>query len=184
MLEELTSPAFILSISIILAPSYLANGMAAIFSGGPPLDRGKLFRDRHRILGDGKTQNGTMGAILFGLVGSLAVVLLVNVFLPEYHFGVSHLVLGFLSAIGAISGDILGAFIKRRMGLERGAMAPGLDQLGFILFAVLFVGVYDLLQPTIRFNLQMLAFALIVTPFMHLLGNFIGFKLGKKKVPW
>jgi CDP-2,3-bis-(O-geranylgeranyl)-sn-glycerol synthase len=35
-------------------------------------------------------------------------------------------------ALGAMLGDILASFLKRRTGRERGAAVPGVDQLDFV----------------------------------------------------
>ena len=43
----------------------------------------------------------------------------------------------FILAIGSLLGDLGGAFIKRRLGMERGAKAPILDQYNFIAGAML-----------------------------------------------
>src|SRR3972149_4153462 len=40
-------------------------------------------------------------------------------------------------ALGALLGDLAGAFVKRRMGKPRGAKAPGLDQYDFVAVGLL-----------------------------------------------
>ena len=41
--------------------------------------------------------------------------------------------IGFMIATGAVSGDIIKSFFKRRVGFKRGAAVPFVDQLDFIL---------------------------------------------------
>jgi len=162
--------------------------MCPIFGGGRPIDRGRNFIDGRRILGDGKTVRGALGGILCGTLASLAEVVVVNLFLAgffTFSLNLLHALFGFVISVGAVSGDLLGAFIKRRLGLPRGASAPGLDQLGFIVVALALAWVF------LRFvNLGgevtwlMVAVILVMTPFIHLLSNYVGFRLGKKKEPW
>lgn len=186
MLEHLAEPEFVLPMALILAPAYLANGMASVFGGGKPLDYGRFFVDGKRVLGDGKTTRGTATGFLAGVFGSLAVIVLGNLSNVGIFYTAQHFILGAIVASGAIFGDLIGSFFKRRIGLQRGAAAPGLDQLGFILFALLFAYAYTIMQAhtIIPITSVMVLFAIIVTPFIHWLGNIIGFKIGKKQVPW
>ncbi|MFQ5998091.1 MAG: CDP-2,3-bis-(O-geranylgeranyl)-sn-glycerol synthase [Candidatus Bathyarchaeia archaeon] len=170
--------------ALILAPAYLANGLSSVFGGGKPLDNGRFFVDGKRILGDGKTTRGTTAGFLAGVFGSLAVIVLGNLSDTGIFYTVEHFLLGSIVALGAILGDLFGAFLKRRIGLQRGAAAPGLDQLGFILFALLFAYAYTIMQSIIPITSVMVLFAVTVTPFIHLLGNIVGFRIGKKQVPW
>lgn len=184
MLQELTSSEFIINTALIMAPAYLANGLAPVFSGGPPLDFGKIFIDHRRILGDGKTTRGTGGALLSGSLGSLAFILVVNAILGGTSYGINHFLLGVIATCGAVIGDLMGAFIKRRLSLNRGARAPVLDQLGFVVFALLFVNFGVEVFPVIQITMTTIVFILFVTFFLHILSNYIGYKIGVKKEPW
>jgi CDP-2,3-bis-(O-geranylgeranyl)-sn-glycerol synthase len=86
--------------------------------------------------------------------------------------------LGFTAGSGAMIGDLIGAFIKRRLGLPRGAPAPILDQLDFIIIAILFASFLIKITPSMIF------IVILITPFIHILVNGIAYKLGKKKEPW
>jgi CDP-2,3-bis-(O-geranylgeranyl)-sn-glycerol synthase len=79
-------------------------------------------------------------------------------------------------------GDIIGSFIKRRAGFERGTSVPLLDQMDFLVFALLlasFSGVFSVL-----FTPHVIIAGFITTPLLHILTNFIAYKLGLKNVPW
>jgi len=126
------------------------------------LDMGKKFLDGRRILGDGKTARGFVGGLIVGtIVGLLQ--------------GVAR---GFLLALGALLGDLASSFIKRRLGIERGGAAPGLDQLSFVVAALI------LASPVKVPPWQVIAVILIITPPIHLATNFIGYKLGLKSRPY
>ncbi|MDI6721299.1 MAG: CDP-archaeol synthase, partial [Candidatus Aenigmarchaeota archaeon] len=110
-----------------IASSYAANGFPPLVHGRRPLDFGKKLR-RHRILGDGKTIEGTIGGMLFGLfIGSLQVLYQDLLPLQLYHMTFP-LVIALV--LGTMSGDIIGSFIKRRMGFNSGDSLLLMDQLG------------------------------------------------------
>ena len=166
----------------ILFPAYTANAIPVLVRGRRPLDLGKNWRGR-RILGDGKTIEGTAAGIIAGfLIGALEYYLLpalqteasrFDVILPEITLTVAAAV-----AIGAIAGDIIGSFIKRRVGIERGGKAPVLDRLDFIAFAMMFS------YPFVSITLWMAMFMIITTFVIHRASNFVAYKLKLKKVPW
>lgn len=165
-----------------IAPAYAANAFPPLMRGKKPLDGGKTYRGR-RIFGDGKTIEGTIGGIAFGVFfGCLQLF-----FQSSIPYQVENVVLALpqltipiiiLLSLGAVFGDIFGAFIKRQAGLKRGAPAPGLDQLGFVVFAVLFASLLYALHP---FDF---IFLLIITPLVHLIANGIGYVTGLKQHPW
>jgi len=54
-----------------ILPPYIANMAPAVWGGGPPLDKGKLFYDGRRWLGKGKTIKGTIIGVIAGINKSL-----------------------------------------------------------------------------------------------------------------
>jgi CDP-2,3-bis-(O-geranylgeranyl)-sn-glycerol synthase len=168
----LSGPIDIIASAIwFILPAYFANAAPVVLGGGPPLDMGKKFSDGRRILGDGKTARGFMGGLIVGtIIGLLQGI-------AEAPLG-EHLLLGFLLALGALLGDLASSFIKRRLSIERGGAAPGLDQLGFVVFALI------LASPVNVITWQEIAVLLIITPPIHLATNFIGYKLGLKSRPY
>ncbi len=172
-----------------ILPAYIANALAVVFSGGPPIDFGKIFIDGKRIFGDGKTVGGFIGGVITGVAASLVQVImspyLVKVVSIYYVIGFHEVFLiqasvlrGFLLSFGAMFGDLIGSFIKRRFGLKRGAPAPLLDQLDFLLGAIVFTNLIGSLQ------LKYVAILLIITPLIHLSANIIGYMLKLKREPW
>lgn len=161
---------------IYVLPAYIANGTPVVvlrFAGrGHPLDMRMVMRDGRRLLGDGKTVEG----LVSGLSAGLAAAVLLYTFLPGVYRGI--LECG-LMPIGAMAGDILGSFLKRRLGIERGGSAPVLDQLGFLLMALLLAwlpyGPPGWLDP--------LAFLLLllVTALLHVSTNVLAYLAGLKE---
>jgi CDP-2,3-bis-(O-geranylgeranyl)-sn-glycerol synthase len=144
-------------------PAYIANAAPVLFGGGRPLDFGKKFIDNKRILGDGKTVKGTLAGIF---LGSLAAYLTGNLYV------------GMMLASGAVFGDLVGSFVKRRMNKKRGYPVFGIDQLDFVFGALLFAAILEIPRA------ELLVFILVVTPLLHMITNYLAYKLGFKKVPW
>jgi CDP-2,3-bis-(O-geranylgeranyl)-sn-glycerol synthase len=176
--------SFIISSAIIMVPAYLANGMPVLFGGGRPIDGGKNFFDGRRLLGDGKTVRGAVAGVMFGVVGCLLTASFLNLVTTQSFPLPLYALLGLVVGSGTVSGDLIGAFIKRRANLPRGAPAPVLDQLGFILVALLFIYLFNLAVPLLTLTVEVFFAVLVVTPFIHITANVILFLLGKKKEPW
>ena len=88
----------------------------------------------------------------------------------------SGILIGFLLGFGAMLGDALGSFIKRRLGIGRGKPAPILDQLDFIIVAIILVA------PFVEVNLIFIVIAIALTLIIHLISNSIAYLLGLKDV--
>ncbi|MEM2250762.1 MAG: CDP-2,3-bis-(O-geranylgeranyl)-sn-glycerol synthase [Candidatus Hadarchaeales archaeon] len=112
-----------------ILPAYFANASPVIFGGGRPIDGGRKFRDGRPIFGPGKTVRGFLGGLSVGTIIGGFQTLTTN--------DLELLPLAFLLSLGALCGDLFGSFVKRRLGFERGRPFPLLDQLGFLLFAVI-----------------------------------------------
>lgn len=150
-------------------PAYCANAVPVIVGGGFPLDFGKKFLDGRPIFGANKTFRG----FFFGLAIGALVGLAESVLFDDYY-----VFRGFITSLGALLGDLAGAFMKRRLGLRPGDLLPIIDQIDFVVGAILFS--FFLFVP----SLELVAIALIITPPIHLLTNFAAYKLGLKSNPW
>jgi len=149
-------------------PAYCANAIPVITGGGYPIDFGKKFFDGKPILGKNKTFRGFFSGLIIGTAVGL---------LESMFFGYP-IPFGFLLSSGALSGDLVGAFLKRRLGLAPGDLLPVIDQVDFIIGAILF----SLPLQVLDLNLAMTV--LIITPPIHLLTNFAAYKIGLKSNPW
>jgi len=157
-----------------ILPAFIANaapviGYKIFGKFNAPMDFDKKLGGKP-ILGPGKT----WGGLLFGLfAGTLAG--LVQTFFQPQGFPLMNTHLALLLSVGALTGDAFGSFIKRRFGFERGKSIPCLDQLGFLVFALVFA------YPLAKLSLLQIAFLLIVTPVLHVGTNIIAFLLKLKK---
>lgn len=159
-------------------PAYCANLFPVFLKGKTPIDRGRNFIDGRRLLGDGKTIEGFIGGTLFGFFMGLVLVFFQTQFAVPY-LAFNHTALSaFVLAFGALFGDLIGSFVKRRFDLKRGAKAPILDQLDFI------VGSLCAVSLIIDIPLSWIVFLLVLTPIVHRESNILGYLLKLKKVPW
>jgi hypothetical protein len=92
-----------------------------------PLDGGHNFVDGRPLLGPSKTIRGALAALMTCVLVAPAVGL--------------PLVAGALLAAGAMTGDALSSFIKRRLGIPSSGQAFGLDQVPEALVPLLLVQV-------------------------------------------
>ncbi|MEM0021429.1 MAG: CDP-2,3-bis-(O-geranylgeranyl)-sn-glycerol synthase [Fervidicoccaceae archaeon] len=162
---------------LIYLPPMVANGSPVVISKivkTHPIDRGKKWRDGRRILGDGKSFEGMFGGIAAGGITAAL--------LGLYSGSISEVATtGIVSSVGAILGDIIKSFFKRRMGIERGGMLPIADQLDFYLGSTLAI---LLCRGCLHPSLESFVLGLILIPLLHVLTNYIAFKLKLKSVPW
>ncbi len=179
----------ILLLLYYILPAYVANATPVLGKGGSPIDKGRLWRDGNPLFGSGKTTRGFLvGFVMGSLTGTIQ--WLFNPILYQYLMqfvvypsGVSYFfsmspLLGVLMGLGTVVGDLGGAFVKRRIGLPRGSPAPLLDQLDFVVGALLFTIVFQPLHPI------HLILLFLITPLMHFLANIGGYLLKVKKEPW
>ncbi|MBO3802315.1 MAG: CDP-2,3-bis-(O-geranylgeranyl)-sn-glycerol synthase [Candidatus Brockarchaeota archaeon] len=144
-------------------PAYLANASALAFGGGRALDGNRLFLDGKPLLGSHKTLRGFAAGIAAGtFVG------LVQGDAP----------VGLAMGFGAVLGDAVGAFLKRRLSIPPGEPFPGLDQFDFL------IGAYAVSFPILALPPASVLLVFICTPAIHVVSNYVSCALGIKKVPW
>ncbi|HEV2519073.1 MAG TPA: CDP-archaeol synthase [Thermoplasmata archaeon] len=178
---------------VLLTP-FVANAFATLPKGrGPPMDFGRLWpSDGRRLLGPSKTWSGflfgSFAAVPIGLLQSYLILIAPPdlALVPRYGASVTQavpLVLGL--SLGALTGDALGSFVKRRLGRPSGARTLFLDQLPFVLVpvGVGLVAAPGVFAPVFENPVGVL-WLLVFTLGMHALFNYIGYWAGWKKVPW
>jgi len=153
-------------------PAYCANAAPVLAGGGKQMDFGRNFFDGKRIFGKNKTFRG----FFFGWAIGLIVGLVEGMVFGTTSFSVLFSV---LTPLGALCGDLAGAFVKRRLDIAPGGLLPVIDQIDFVIGAILFS------LPLAVINQWALAVAVIlITPPIHLLTNFLAYKLKLKNNPW
>lgn len=184
----------------IVIPIYVANASAVIVGGGTPIDFGKTTRDGRRILGDGKTWRGLFTGTFLGMTAGFGLAVAAS-YLATSEYSYLELttfegfplmiVILFSLCFGALLGDVVESFFKRRIGKDRGQDWIPFDQLDFILGALCF----SLLVSELLFLLQLtndqwffrslsfwhIIILLVVTPFIHITANVLFRKIKQKQ---
>lgn len=150
-------------------PAYCANAVPVLAGGGLAIDFGKKLSDGRPIFGKNKTFRGFFLGLIVGTAVGLA-----ESFVFDYP-----LMFGLLLSLGALCGDLAGAFVKRRLDIPPGGLLPVVDQVDFMVGAILFS-----LPLSMVHSWELMVTVLIITPPIHLLTNFAAYKLGLKSNPW
>ena len=184
----------------IVIPIYVSNASAVIVGGGTPIDFGKTWRDGKRILGDGKTWRGLLSGTFMGMTAGFGLVVASSyIDSSEYNFlnlnnfdGFPLMIpIIFSLCFGALLGDIVESFFKRRIGKNRGDDWILFDQIDFIIGALVFSFLISgilYLSGFMSYNWFFESFTvwhilvlLLVTPFFHFSANFIHRKIRTNK---
>ena len=184
-----------MSFEIILAtifffmPAYLANAVPPLLNRFKildclsfPIDNNRKIKEKE-IFGAHKTWRGFLGIIF---IGTLLMVLFfqLNNFFHLYevlsfdYLNWNPFLFGFIFSLGVAFGDLLFAFIKRRLFLKPGAPFIPFDQTNYVF------GVFILLQGFINLELYFWLIILIQTFIIHILFNRIGYALGLHNAKW
>jgi CDP-2,3-bis-(O-geranylgeranyl)-sn-glycerol synthase len=178
----------------VLLPTYVANAIATLPRGrGPPMDFGRIWRrDGRRVLGPSKSWSGfltgALGAMPVGLLEAWLILIappnlaIVPRFGPTVAAAVPVVA---LLTFGAMGGDALGSFVKRRLDRPSGARTYLLDQLPFVLVPIL-VGLllFPWLFVPAFVSWQAVIWVAVFTLGLHAAFNWVGYWAGLKKVPW
>ena len=175
----------------LILPAYIANASALLLGGGLPIDFGKKWSDGNRILGNGKTWRGLFIGTFIGMTSGFGFSII-----PKFAFNIDFPIkindftgfplmipILFSLCFGALMGDIIESFFKRRIGKKRGENWIPFDQLDFILgvlfFSFIMSGFLQFLNLTkenwflASFSLYHIIILLIFTPFIHLFANYV-----------
>ncbi len=184
----------------LVLPAYIANASALLVGGGTPIDFGKNWKDGKRILGDGKTWRGLVTGAFVGMTGGFGLSIVAKyaaasdfAFLGINDFTGFPFMIPIIAAIcfGALIGDIVESFFKRRIGKGRGEDWIPFDQIDFILGALFFsfvvAGFLQVIGLTSNnwffesFSIWHILVLVFITPFFHLFANYVNKKALSKK---
>jgi len=168
-----------------MLPAYFAN-MAPVLvrdyfkALAVPLDFNKKFNGK-RVLGSHKTLRGLLSGIVVGIIVAFVQYLLLKI---SFFANISILnynewaCIGFLMGAGALTGDLVKSFFKRRFNIKPGGRWIPFDQLDFVVGALLFISI--LYVPSV----EIIITALILSFLLHIILSHIGYYLGIRKVKW
>lgn len=168
-------------------PAGVANVMPILAAKLPllakynnPVDGGIVWRQK-RILGDNKTWRG----LVAGVASAVAVIWLQRAVASH---GIYHdleiiytstpvFVLGIALGIGALGGDMVKSFVKRRLNIASGKTWIPFDQVDYIVGAIVMT---YLLYPL---TLTQYVLAIVIWTALHFVSSYTGWALGLKKTP-
>jgi len=186
----------------LVLPAYIANASALLVGGGTPIDFGKKCKDGRRVLGDGKTWRGLFAGSFIGMTAGFGFSI-VAIYAAKYDetswLGISDFTgfpfmipIIFSICFGALGGDIIESFFKRRVGIDRGKDWILFDQLDFILGVLFFVFFISSLLHftevlkynwfTDTFSIWHIIVLVVLTPFFHIFSNFVHNKSKLKRL--
>lgn len=170
---------------IIFLPALIANSSPLIIRNllknysFRPIDRNKILSNGERVLGSNKSWEGLAAGVFGGTLVGFAYV---------YLLGSIHWILyGFLMGLGAMLGDLLNSFFKRRLKIRPGDPFIPLDQLTFLYGAYLLIIPFRsaYLGTYIKeLTLADIAMATYLVMILHPLTNLIAYLLRLKNEPW
>ncbi|MEM4500149.1 MAG: CDP-2,3-bis-(O-geranylgeranyl)-sn-glycerol synthase [Candidatus Woesearchaeota archaeon] len=136
---------YILKSIWFLLPAYIANSTPVLVYKLPvlnvPVDFNRKLNGKP-IFGTHKTWRGLVFGILFGMIITYLQAILYQNFefikkISIYDYENAFL-FGFLMSFGALFGDLVKSFFKRRVGIREGKDWPIFDQIDFIVGALVF----------------------------------------------
>ncbi|HZX45301.1 MAG TPA: CDP-archaeol synthase [Candidatus Nanoarchaeia archaeon] len=170
----------ILQALYFMLPAYIAN-MAPVIARGwikplcKPVDGGK------GIFGNNKTYNGFFFGVLFALGVTFIQSILYNmvffreISLVNYNYW---FIVGFLLGFGALFGDLIKSFFKRRIGIAPGSRFFPWDQLDFVFGALIFSSLI------VKLTFSMMLVIAIVSVLGHIAVNHTAYYLRIRKEKW
>ncbi len=169
----------ILNAFYLLLPAYAANMAPVVFRSirflDIPLDFGRKVWGKP-IFGPHKTYRG----LFFGVVSAIFIAG-IQYILPFENVLLDYsnwIMIGTLMGVGAISGDAIKSFFKRRVGIRPGRPWIPFDQIDFVIGALVLISVLTL--P----GWEITVVAIILSFVLHILINHIAFFLGIRKERW
>src|SRR3989338_10836708 len=158
-------------------PAYVAN-MAPILLRWIPFANRPVSK---RLFGENKTWRGLLvGTLAGGLIFALQKWAHQQGFqeLALIDYNDFSLLLGFLLGLGALLGDLVKSYYKRKAEIAPGRPWIPFDQIDFVIGALV-VGFLVYVPP-----IEVVLVLLVVSPVLHLLVNYIGYLLGINKKKW
>jgi CDP-2,3-bis-(O-geranylgeranyl)-sn-glycerol synthase len=150
----------------------LANKIPGLNHWKTPLDFGKRYKGT-RIFGDNKSLRGlVVGTVMGGVTAVVVSKLNANTVVT-----VPPLTAGLLLGFGALMGDAIESFFKRRSGVKPGDSWFPFDQTDYILGGLLAI------YPFVPLPLWVIATILVVYFGLHLVVAYLAYLLGLKDKP-
>lgn len=176
--------ALLLKCFYLMLPAYFAN-MAPVMARKInlfvfPVDFNKAIGNSP-IFGKHKTFRGFVFGIIFAVVIAYLQYLIYDI---EFFKNISFfsyqnwLLFGFLMGLGALVGDLIKSFFKRRLGINPGDRFIPLDQIDFVIGALVFI------VPIFDVTLKIFLVSLLLSFVLHIIVNHAAFYLKIRNEKW
>lgn len=160
-------------------PAYCAN-MAPVVAHKLRLPFGQPISLKY--FGEHKTWRG----FIVGFLAALVILYIQKLFLIQNSIiatdisildykNISMFLYALAFGLGALIGDLVKSFFKRRLNKKPGTPWIPFDQIDFVVGAIIF------LYPLYQIDIKILLILLVITPILHLLTNIFGYQLGLKR---
>lgn len=165
-----------------MLPAYFANMAPVLFRKlnflNYPVDFNVKFRG-NPLLGKNKTYRGIFFGVLFALIIAYLQYYFYGYFnsISLYNYN-NWLLIGFLLGFGALFGDLVKSFFKRRCSINPGCRFIPMDQLDYSIGALLLFSFYDIL------SLDKILIIIIMSFFLVIVINHIVFYLKIRNEKW
>jgi len=180
---------FLLSCLYFALPAYVANMTPPLAKKAgilkwleKPVDFGKVYGGAP-LLGAHKTWRGVILGILVGMI-----VIYFQRYLYRFSFfqeisffdyrEVNIFLFAFLFSFGAVFGDLLFSFFKRRLGMRPGQRWLPFDQTDYI------IGLFLIITPYLKLGVHIWLTIFIFTFFLHIIFNRLGYELKLHESKW
>lgn len=181
---------YILSCLYFFLPAYFTNMTPPLVKRvnlfnflDKEVDFGKKFLGQP-IFGKHKSWRGVILGIIVGIL-----VAFIQKYLYQFpaikkislllnYSEINILFFGFLISFGAVFGDLLFAFIKRRLKMEPGARFIPFDQTNYVIGAAFF------LTPAFKIGIMVWITLFILTLLLHIIFNRLGYCLKIHRAKW
>ncbi len=177
---------WILKSVYFILPAYFGNMIPVILRKrfkflAKPIDCGAKFYGKP-LFGKNKTWRGLIGAMIVGAIVFQIQILLYNkgigTSIVLFDYSSSCFLFGALLGLGAIVGDLIESFFKRRFGIKPGKPWIPFDQTDFIIGALL-ISHFRFVPPW-----QVWVTLIVLTPLLHIACNHAAFYLKLRKQKW
>lgn len=182
--------SLVLKVLYLGLPAIIANSLPIFFSKYKLLEFfNKPVDFNYKLLNQplfGRTK--TWRGFLIGIIGGIIVIYIqryfdkLSLFFKEISIfdyqKENILLIGFLLSFGALFGDLIKSFIKRRLQLAPGVRWWPWDLLDATIGSLIFISL------VIKLDWSIIITSLIIGPLIHLIANFIGYQLKWKYVWW
>ena len=186
----------ILQSAYFLLPAYVAN-MAPVVAKklkllpqlDVPVDEGKKFIDSQEIFGRNKTYRGFLVGAIGGVIAAYIQMALYNIAffrdlsILNYSSHLTIISVGILMGVGAITGDLIKSFFKRRFKIAPGKSFIPFDQIDFVVGAYVFI-IPLIVLHNIGMGWQIFFTSIVISFILHIIVNHSAYYLGIRGERW